>query len=177
MAASAESTTTRTKCKPTARKTAGNSRSVTCSTCTYVVELEGYRVGKRLYIKEICILHLNRGLYDHRLCAIPPNPPNDKTQEFIYHHIHGLPYDCPRLDKPLPRLPAKSLLITHGLEKAGLLQRLYPHCKVICWRHEDKLAYDKIKSNSKSCPLLHGHGPACAYNKAHKLLSWLFETF
>ena len=168
-----ESTTIRAKCNPTTRKIAANLHCVTCSTCTYVVELEGYRVGKRLYIKEICILHLNGEPFDHRLCSIPATPPGDKTQKFTYHHIHGLPFFS-TLDKSLPRLPAKSLLITHGLEKAGLLQRLYPHCKVICWRHEE--GYTEMRDNAHNCPLLH-HGPACAFHKAHKLHSWMMGIF
>lgn len=152
---------------------------------TYVVELEGYRIGKRLYIKEICLLDPSGEVYDHRFCKIPPSKsplPMDyhKTASYIYNHVHGIPFHLPGLDKSLPRIPARSLLITHGTEKAGLLQRLYPHCKAISWKHE--LSYDKLYlevqhltrkvNNAKkiTCCSLLDHGPNCALVKAHKLL-------
>ena len=180
MAASKKSPTIQDKCKPSIHKSVGVLPYNTCATQIYVVELEGYHVGrKRLYIKEICLLELNGRVCNHRFCKIPPSPPgDDKTLNYVYHHIHGIPYDT-ALDKQLPRIEAKSLLITHGLEKAGLLQRLYPHCLVVCWQHEK--SYDKFKLPTATaavavCPLMK-HGPACAFIKAHKLRALLLHSF
>lgn len=106
----------------------------------YLVELEGYQVGKhRLYIKEICIIRLNGQVFDHRFVTIPSSAQiNDATNQYIFRHIHGIPF-ITAIDKTLPRIPSKSTLITHGLEKANLLQRLYPQCTVMSQLHERRL--------------------------------------
>jgi len=174
-----ESTTIEDKCNPPTDKTVASSPYSTCGISQiYVVELEGYRVGKRLYIKEICLLHLNGHVYNHRFCKIPIMPKDRRLTNYIYNHCHGIPLNLKDLDKSLPRLPAKSLLITHGLEKQGLLQRLYPHCLALTLA-SDK-SYDKLLTtrhrnlhlHRRECPLLR-HGPGCAFVKAHKLLEAL----
>ena len=104
----------------------------------YLVELEGYQHGKRLYIKEICLMKLNGQVYDHRFVTIPRRAQvNDATNKYVYQRIHAIPFNTP-FDKSLPRLAAKSVLITHGLEKARMLARLYPHCTVLSQLHEYK---------------------------------------
>jgi len=104
-----------------------------------VVELEGYQAGNRLYIKEICLLELNGKVYDHRFVKIPSSAQiNNTTNKYIFRYLHGIPFMTP-LDKELPRIASKSILITHGMQKAGLLQRLYPHCTVLSHLHEKRL--------------------------------------
>ena len=117
----------------------------------YVVELEGYQAGKRLYIKEICLIELNGHVYDHRFVTIPQSAQiNDSTNKYVYRYIHGINFKT-RLDKPLPRIPSKSILITHGLQKARVLARLYPHCTVQSLMHEKCL---KNYCNVQVCTLL-----------------------
>lgn len=104
-----------------------------------MVELEGYQAGNRLYIKEICLIELNGQLYDHRFVKIPEFAQiNDTTNKYIFRHLHQIPFNT-TFDKSLPRIASKSVLITHGVQKAGLLQRLYPHCKVLSYLHEKRL--------------------------------------
>lgn len=144
---------------------------------TYVVELEGYRIGRRFYIKEICLLDMDNGsVFNHCFVKIPAKPRSaDKVcQRYVYRHIHGIPFHT-RLDKQLPRIPARSLLITHGLEKSRLLQRLYPHCFAISCLHYK--AYKRFSlPPDLDCPLI-DHGPGCAFNKAHKLRTLLHRAF
>jgi len=122
-----------------------------------------------MYIKEICLLELNGHVFDHRFVKIPPGAQiADGTNRYIFRHIHGIPFNT-KLDKNLPRLPSKSVLITHGLEKARMLQRLYPHCTVLSQLHQKQL-----KVVSKECPLRR-HGPACAHAKAEVLRKLIFN--
>ena len=137
----------------------------------YLVELEGFRAGKQFYIKEMCILELNGRVFDHRFVTIPaPAQIHDTTNRYIFNHIHGIPFQT-HLDKTLPRIPSKSTLITHGLEKASTLQRLYPHCHVISQLNEKSL-----KSPISTCPLQR-HGPNCALAKAKLLRKMLFGCY
>jgi hypothetical protein len=104
------------------------------------VNVECYQAGKQLYIKEICLIELNGQVYDHRFVIIPKAAQiNDRTNNYIFHQIHGIPFNT-KLDKKLPRIAAKSTLITHGIEKARMLQRLYPHCNVLSKLHEKRLS-------------------------------------
>lgn len=135
----------------------------------YVVELEGYRAGRRMYIKEICMLEASTGhLVDHRFVTIPKGAQIDnKTNRYIYRHIHGIPFNT-RFDKFLPRIPTKSLLMTHGIEKARMLQRLYPHCICMSLLHN----VSTKRPVNVECPI-QKHGPACAYAKVHVLRNML----
>ena len=82
---------------------------------------------------------------------------NNSTSMYVYRHIHGIPFKT-LFDKSLPRIASKSILITHGLEKANMLRRLYPHCTVVSQLHETK--YPK---HEKVCCNFHNTITSCTF--------------
>ena len=133
-----------------------------------VIEFEGYQqVDNKWYPKELCIVDLTTGkLQTHCLLIMPLPPGPEKTQAYIYDTLHGIPYYTPQ-DQPLPHIPPHTVILTHGIDKARTLQRLYPDCHVTSLLENTKYSNYPTYIHTK-CPLTN-HGPNCAHTKANFL--------
>lgn len=145
-----------------------------------LVEFESYKIREELHIKEICIIPLLSFTcgppYVHRILRVDSSlvtsTIDKRTCDYIYRNCHQLKMEIPHLDKKkLPDIPSGSLLLTHGVEKARHLRKVYPHCCVLSY--SSSLGYDKYRLRDWPCPSGVIHGKHCAYSKCKNLQYFL----
>ena len=156
----------------------------------YLVECETIRVNGRNHLKEICsipLLQSRRHLVQHEMIKMPHGitrvqqltSKDRATYNYVYSHHHKLPlsthYDVPASTNSFP---SGSLLVTHGREKAHILQLYYPETLVVSLLDDISLnpMVDILSKQHFKCPLLPNHGPHCSYLKLHILLLLLCIT-
>lgn len=145
-----------------------------------LVEFEGYKIQGEMHIKEICVIPLlsfsSGPPFIHCLLRVDSSLVksmiDSQTCDYIFHNCHRLKMEIPELDRyKLPEIPSGSLLITHGIEKARHLRKVYRNCCVLSY--SSNLAYEKYCVKDWPCPSRLNHGRNCAYSKCKNLQLFL----